>query len=162
MIAITNYIVMIPPTNDSVEWFRSYWPSKIIFAQSLWPPPHHSPTRKNGLVRKCHSLVQHVTVLFPKFCSFRRSGRVLARSIKIIGAWLSNQPTFIGSKYPKNNFIWFWKKLHCWQRGRGCHNCVASIVVGGRVFDIAGSPPNMYIVVYINRLYKWYIRYVYI
>ena len=56
---------------------------------------HHLTTvqrDKNRLVRKCHRLLLHVRVLFPKFCSFRRPGRVLARSIKIVGAWLSNQP----------------------------------------------------------------------
>ena len=31
---------------------------------------------------------------------------------------------------------------------------VASIVVGGQVFDIAGGPPNMKIVVYIHRVYE--------
>ena len=35
------------------------------------------------------------------------------------------------------------------------------IVVGGRDFDIAGGPPNVHIVVYIHRIYQWYIRYVY-
>ena len=28
------------------------------------------------------------------------------------------------------------------------------IDVGGRFFDIAGGPPNMYIVIYIHRVYK--------
>ena len=38
---------------------------------------------------------------------------------------------------------------------------IGYIVVGGRVFDIAGGRPNIYIVVYIHRIYKWYVRYVY-
>ena len=38
---------------------------------------------------------------------------------------------------------------------------VASIVVGGRVFDFAGGPSKMWILVYVHRVYKWYIRYVY-
>ena len=42
-----------------------------------------------------------------------------------------------------------------------CRRPVESIVVDRRLFDIAGGPPNMYIVVYIHRVYKWYIRYVY-
>ena len=37
---------------------------------------------------------------------------------------------------------------------------IGYIVVGRRVFDIAGGRPTMYIVVYIHRVYKWYIRYV--
>ena len=83
---------MIPSTNDSVQWFKSYWPSK--FSRDLCD--HHLTTvqrENNCLVRNCHSLLLHVRVLPPKFCSFRRSGRVLARSIKIVGARLSNQPT---------------------------------------------------------------------
>ena len=35
-----------------------------------------------------------------------------------------------------------------------CAAEVATIVVGGRVLDIAGGPPNMYIAVYIHRVYK--------
>ena len=68
---------------------------------------------------------------------------------------------FSGSKYPKNilfNFV-----------ERSTRTCafvlvkrggMASIVVGGRVFDIADGTPNMYIVVYLHRVYKWYARYV--
>ena len=40
---------------------------------------------------------------------------------------------------------------------------LCSIVVGGRHFwlsVLAGGPPNMYIVAYIHRVYKFYIRYV--
>ena len=38
---------------------------------------------------------------------------------------------------------------------------IRSIVVGGRVFYIAGGSSNMYIVVYIPRVYTGYTRYVY-
>ena len=44
---------------------------------------------------------------------------------------------------------------------RWTHNVHLTIVVGGRGFNIAGGPPNMYVVVYIHRVYKWYLRYVY-
>ena len=73
MIALTKYIVMTPSTNTSVEWFRNYWPSKIICY-------HHLTTVQRGkyrVVRNCHRLLLRVRVLFPNFCNSRRSGRVL-------------------------------------------------------------------------------------
>ena len=94
MIALSKHILLIPSTNDSVQWFKSYWPSK--FSRDLCD--HHLTTvqrENNCLVRNCHSLLLHVRVLPPKFCSFRRSGRVLARSIKIVGARLSNQLIYL-------------------------------------------------------------------
>ena len=46
MLALPNCIVLIPSTKDSVERFKSNWPSMIIFAPSWWPPPHNCPTDK--------------------------------------------------------------------------------------------------------------------
>ena len=53
--------------------------------------------KKNRLVRKCHKVLLHVTVLFPNFRSFRRSGRGLAKNSKIVGACLNNQPICVES-----------------------------------------------------------------
>ena len=58
--------------------------------------------------------------------------------------------------------------------GQGCHKALAVKAFKYRLGSqrawralhepgiiVAGGPPSMYIVVYIHRVYKWYIRYVY-
>ena len=80
------------PAYNSVECFRSYGLQRS-FSRNLGD--HHLTTvhrKKNRMVRECHKLLLHVRVLFPIFCSFRRSGRVLPKNTMIVGAWLSNPP----------------------------------------------------------------------
>ena len=45
------------------------------------------------------------------------------------------------------------KRILAGGENRSDGNSVTSIVVGGRVFDIASGPPNMDIVAYIHRVY---------
>ena len=104
------------------------------------------------------------------------------------GVWVDHHPKFEIKQRPENNrnsiynglrhttnhhIVWMFTGLRkCLKVGRvqvftGCmvstlirHAELKAVVIGGRVCDIAGVPPNIYQVVYIHRVYKWYIRYV--
>ena len=56
---------------NSVKCFRSCWPSKIIFAQSWWPPPQNCPTKQKSrgarvpqAITTCKSAKHIATCLF--------------------------------------------------------------------------------------------------